>query len=160
MTKVKNNLKKQYVAWLNSFKWTHFVTLTTPYELTLKSSRRLAERFHAKLKEHGYAPMLFWVSEKYENKDGWHIHALLKLNRKIDIHEYTFITEIYQVVSGTMTLNEILTSPKDANGKVTYKKWSRIDLQKYDKGRHGCAYVTKYILKENNSRNAEYDILI
>jgi len=160
MTKVKNNLKKEYVSWLNSFKWTHFVTLTTPYELTLKSSRRLAERFHAKLKEHGYDPLFFWVAEKYEVKDGYHIHGLLKLNKKIELHEYVFITEIYQVITGTLKLKELLNAEKDKTGKKIYKKWSRIDLQKYKKELHGTAYCSKYVLKENNSRNAEYDILI
>lgn len=159
MAKIEKTLKSQYVAWLNSFKWTHFVTLTTPYELTLKSSRRLAERFHAKLKEHHYDPILFWVAEKYENKDGYHIHALLKLNKKIELHEYVFITELYQIVSGTLKLKDLLNAEKDEKGKRTYKKWSRIDLQKYKKGRDGAAYVTKYVLKENNRLHAEYDIL-
>ncbi len=160
MTKVKNTLKSEYAHWLNSFKWTHFVTLTTQYELTLKSSRRLAERFHAKLKEHGFEPILFWVAEKYENKDGYHIHALLKLNRKIEPHEYIFITELYQIVSGTLSLRDLLNTPKDELGKRTYKKWSRIDLQRYSKGKKGTAYVTKYVMKENNRLHAEYDILI
>jgi hypothetical protein len=160
MTKVKNTFKSEYANWLNSYKWTHFVTLTTPYELTLKSSRRLAERFHAKLKEHNFDPILFWVAERYENKDGYHIHALLKLNRQLEHHEYVFITEIYQVVSGTLTLRDLLNAPKDENGRTTYKKWSRIDLQRYSKGKNGTAYVTKYVLKENNRQHAEYDILI
>ncbi len=75
-------------------------------------------------------------------------------------HEYVFITEIYQVVSGTLTLRDLLNAPKDENGKTTYKKWSRIDLQRYSKGKNGTAYVTKYVLKENNRQHAEYDILI
>jgi len=159
MTKVKNTFKSEYANWLNSFKWTHFITLTTQYELTLKSSRRLAERFHSKLKQHGFEPILFWVAEKYENKDGYHIHALLKLNRKIERHEYIFITELYQIVSGTMNIQDLLNSPKDQDGKRTYKKWSRIDLQRYSKGKRGTAYVTKYVMKENNRQHAEYDIL-
>lgn len=160
MTKIGKTLKSHYVAWLNSFKWTHFVTLTTPYELTLKSSRRLAERFHAKLKEHHFEPILFWVAEKYEVKDGYHLHALLKLNKELEDYEYVFITEIYQVISGTMKLKDVLTPTKDENGKKIYKKWSRIDLQKYKAGKDGSAYVTKYVMKENMRHQSEYDILI
>jgi hypothetical protein len=33
-------------------------------------------------------------------------------------------------------------------------------LQKYKDGKRGTAYVTKYVLKENNRLHAEYDILI
>jgi len=160
MTKVKNALKSQYAEWLNTFEWTHFVTLTTPYELTLKSSRRLVERFHAKLKENHYEPIIFWVAEKYENKDGYHLHLLLKLNRKISKHEYIFITELYQIVSGTLTLRDLTNLTPNNEGKKTYKKWSRIDLQKYSKGKKGTSYVTKYVMKENNRQHAEYDILI
>jgi hypothetical protein len=152
MPKVKNTTQSSYVEWLNSFEFTHFVTLTTRYELTLKSSRRLIERFHSKLKKHGFNPLIFWVAEKYEIKDGYHIHALMKLNRKIDKHEFRFITELYQIVAGTSSCN-------GENGNLKFNEWSRIDLQKYDPRRKAGLYVSKYVLKENNSINAEYDIL-
>jgi Mg/Co/Ni transporter MgtE len=84
----------------------------------------------------------------------------LKLNKKIELHEYVFITELYQVISGTLKLKDLLNAEKDEKGKRTYKKWSRIDLQKYKDGKRGTAYVTKYVLKENNRLHAEYDILI
>jgi hypothetical protein len=42
---------------------------------------------------------------------------------------------------------------------LKFNEWSRIDLQKYDPRRKAGLYVSKYVLKENNSINAEYDIL-
>jgi hypothetical protein len=59
-----------------------------------------------------------------------------------------------------LSLRDLLNTPKDELGKRTYKKWSRIDLQRYSKGKKGTAYVTKYVMKENNRLHAEYDILI
>ena len=59
-----------------------------------------------------------------------------------------------------MKLKDVLNAPKDENGKRTYKKWSRIDLQKYKDGKRGTAYVTKYVMKENLRQHSEYDILI
>jgi hypothetical protein len=153
MSNIKKNIQTEYANWLNTFKWTHFVTLTTPYELTVKSSRRLVERFHAKLKEHHYEPLIFWVAEKFEVKDGFHIHLLLRLNKKISKHEYIFITQLYQIVTGSRTVKEL------ANSENNKKKWSRIDLQKYTKGRNSGMYVTKYVIKENSNKYAEYDIL-
>jgi hypothetical protein len=46
------------------------------------------------------------------------------------------------------------------DGNLKYMNWSRIDLQKYSKTKNGGGYVTKYIMKENKNKGAEYDLLI
>lgn len=146
--------KKDYSDWLNKFKWTHFITLTTPYALSLNSARRLSERFYSKLKDHQYEPQLFWVAEKYESKDGYHLHGLLKINKKtLPIHEYKFITNLYQICAGTSKCVKV-------DGELKYINWSRIELAKYDKKRNGGGYCAKYVMAENNSTNAEYDFLV
>lgn len=148
------SVKETYCNWLHTFGFTHFVTLTTPYELTLNSSRRLAERFHAKLKEQNFEPIIFFVTEKFEVKDGFHLHLLMKINKpKLEKHEYTFICELYQRVAGTAKVGLV-------KGEIKYLNWSRIDLQKYKKTKGAGYYVTKYILKENNNKFAEYDLLV
>ena len=157
MTKVvkkHNAIQTAYANWLNSQGWTHFVTLTTPYTLTLNSARRLIDRFHTKLKEQNFEPITFYVCERFEVKDGYHLHALMKLNKsKLEKHEYTFITELYQMCAGTSKVTKI-------DGNLKYINWSRIDLQKYSKTKNGGGYVTKYIMKENKNKGAEYDLLI
>jgi hypothetical protein len=150
---------KGYQNWLNSFEWNYFVTLTTHYELTLKSARRLVERWHDKMKKHGFEPLLFWVAEHYEMKDGYHIHGLLKLNRDLKKHEYIFITELYQICSGACTTNE-LTATINNKEKRSKLNWNRIDLQRYLKAKNGGAYCTKYVIKEQRNKLTEYDILI
>jgi len=147
-------LKDYYSRWLSQYGFTHFVTLTTPYELTLNSSRRLVERFHNKLKEQGFEPNTFFVTEKFEVKDGYHLHLLLKINKsKLEKHEFKFICELYQRVAGTSKVGLV-------EGKIKYLNWARIDLQKYLKTKGAGYYVTKYILKENSNKHAEYDFLI
>ena len=145
LNKKVQSTKTAYSSWLNSYKWTHFVTLTTPYTLTLKSGRRLVERFFYKLKEHEFEPSIFWVAERYEVKDGYHLHALLRINKKnLKKHELTFICELYQICAGTSKVGLV-------DGNIKYLNWSRLEFQKYIKGGGGGAYVTKYVTKENNS---------
>ena len=68
--------------WLDTFRWSYFVTLTTRYELTLKSARRLSEAFYRKvnesaiLKGNTQTAFVYFV-EGFEDKKGYHIHALL-----------------------------------------------------------------------------------
>jgi len=166
MSKVKKrsfvatkNIKTSYAEWLNSFEWDYFVTLTTHYELTLKSARRLAERWHEKMRKHDFEPILFWVAERFETKDGYHIHGLLKLNRKLKKHEFVFITELYQIVSGACSVNDLTST---INNKEKRKKlsWNRIDLSRYLESKNGGAYCTKYVLQEQQNKLAEYDIII
>jgi len=86
--------------WLDSYKWTYFVTLTTRKELTLKSARRLAEVFYNKVNERsvflGQKNTAFtYFIEAFENKKGYHIHALLFASvTKKDVFN------IWQIASG------------------------------------------------------------
>lgn len=152
MSKIRKDTQQVYAEWLQKFEFTHFVTLTTHYTLTIKSARRLVERWHQKLEKHGYTPFIFWVAEKYECKDGYHIHLLLKLGRKIEPHEFKFICELYQICAGTSKYEMV-------DGKMQREKWSRIDIQKFNPKLKAGWYVTKYVLKENSNQMAEYDFI-
>lgn len=68
--------------WLNTIQWTYWATFTTPYELTIQSARRMAENI-GKFCIKNNGELIFWVAEKYDVKDGHHIHALIKTSTDI-----------------------------------------------------------------------------
>ena len=86
-------MKESYIKWINEEEWTFFTTLTTRYELTQKSTGRAAVRFHKSLKEISDDQCkMFFVSEKFELKDGYHLHALINLPEKF--YEFIYFNKI------------------------------------------------------------------
>lgn len=145
-----------YADWLNTIDWTFFCTFTTRYELTLKSARRLMERYHEGLKIYAGECKLFWVAEKYEMKDGFHTHGMLSLPKEMkEPMHFTNMCDLYQLKTGSKPVS-------NHNGKLDFGSGrNRIDLQKYDKRRNAGKYATKYILKSANSEGGgDYDILV
>lgn len=135
--------------------WTYFATMTTPYEMTLKSARRLAENTHRSWSRMtGRQCRLLWVAERNELRDGHHIHGLVWVPDNFrDPHLHYALCEAYQVCTGA----KAQTIDK-RTGKVKYDKWSRIDLQAYDKKRNAGGYLTKYMTKASSL--LDWDILI
>lgn len=130
----KKKMHDSYADFLQTFAWTHYVTFTTGYTLTLASARRLMENFHKQIKKAGASPF-FWVAERFEVKDGYHTHALIKVP---DAWHFKNIIDIWQKVSGGKKRGE----------------WNRIDLQVYDPKKGAGFYVSKYVTKSG----ADYDL--
>lgn len=65
--------------WIGREEWTFFVTITAKHELTSRSARRAAERFHRVVNELFPGTAFFWVTEGHREKAGVHIHGLLRL---------------------------------------------------------------------------------
>lgn len=129
----KIQIADEYANFVAKQPWDYFVTFTTRYELTLKSTRRLMNRFIDRTnKMSNTEQSLFWVAERFECKDGFHAHGLL--NSKVEFKE---LVEAYQVVTGSKR-----------NGD-----WSAITLKKYNKAQAAAKYCSKYILKHY----ADYD---
>lgn len=85
---------------LDSYRWTHFVTLTTRYELTEKSARRLAGRWFHRVSEISArrgAPetLIAWFCEAHKTRNSQHIHLLLLA--KVQFRE---LHQEWQVVTG------------------------------------------------------------
>ncbi len=68
-----------YGTFLEKQGYTHYVTITTTYQLSMKSARNLAERFGNQLNYDGVVAEMFWVAESFDITEGNHIHALVKL---------------------------------------------------------------------------------
>ena len=94
-----SNIQNITGQWLDSYKWSYFLTLTTRYELTLKAARRVSAAFYRKVNEKALMKgktQTAWCYfiEAFENKRGYHIHALLHAD--ISIKE---IFDIWQCVT-------------------------------------------------------------
>lgn len=126
-----------YGQWLSAYDdWTHWITLTTRYELTLKSARRIAVGFHKELMRAGPC-RIFFAAEPFDVKEGFHLHVLGKIP---NILNTKCIAQTYQGVSGNKDLKK--------------EKWNRISLEPYN-GKLGAGYyIGKYISKQLS----DYDI--
>lgn len=68
--------------WLDGKKWDTWTTLTTQYELTLPGARRAMIRFQD-LTDKIAPSAVFWVAEKFDCKDGFHLHSLWNFDKAI-----------------------------------------------------------------------------
>ncbi len=148
----KRDNKEAYVHYLESISWNYWFTGTTWRELTLPSARRLANRFFDGFKKKG--SLMFYASEPFDVKEGYHIHGLLKLpNRYGDLDPenkmlFQDVINRWQLVTGNTPLS-------GKNGKFEWSGWNRIDLQAFEPQKGAGGYCAKYILK----KNADYDLL-
>ncbi len=120
-----------YVSGLETIKWNYFATFTTPYELTLKSARRLMVKFHKAMKIPGREDWMFWVAEKYKLKDGYHLHALIKTSAPWDAESLWLLYQDKSVYNGQKS------NRKD--GKV----YNRCDIRKRDPKKSAVEYMLK-----------------
>lgn len=157
ITKIQNNYqqyKEAYISYLETLPWDFFITGTTRYELTLKSTRRLMERWYDGFKTEG--SMLFWVAEKFECKDGFHSHGLLRIPNKYNeldrdnVFLFHRLIDHWQLATG----NKAICNHK---GNIEWDKesWNALHLKRYDKKRGAGGYCAKYVFKND----ADYDLL-
>lgn len=159
MTKIgKDSIKSKYSEYLKQWEWTWFCTFTTNYTLSVKSSRRLMDRFFQMLSEYttelGYdRPVMFWGVEPFEAKDGMHLHALIKIHDDFKKRQmFMPILNLYQVATGNKWVSNL------PDGTIVWDKpYNRIQLAKAKKGK-GTGYITKYCVKKQNGKNEmDYD---
>jgi hypothetical protein len=152
MAKINQNvqqIKKCYVDYLSTLDWTYFITGSTRYELTLKSVRRLMDRWFNAYRIDG--SRLFWVAEKFEVKDGFHAHGLLYVPGDPEgTFLFTKLIDHWQWATGNKAIS--------CEGRViNWDKagWNALNLKVYDKKRGAGGYCAKYVFKNNS----DYDLL-
>jgi hypothetical protein len=135
--------------YLGSLDWDFFMTGSTGYELTLKSARRLADRYSNNLPT---GSLFFWVAERFECKDGYHIHGLVQLpesNLKYDNRSKWLMGQYWQLATGNKCI-------QNDNDGIRWEIWNQIDNSPYMKGLGAHGYCAKYI----NKKKADYDMLV
>jgi hypothetical protein len=114
--------------WLNEREWHLWTTLSTGYELTLPGARRSIIRFHDRVSKTNPC-QVFWASEKFDVKDGFHLHTLWKFQNKIyDKETYRQFVKDWRTISNTKSAN--------------------IYSEKYKKDMGAHKYISKYITKQ------------
>ena len=161
-------------------RWTWFATFTTPYELTLKSARRLVERTGKAWQKLDPTCRIFWVAERFEVKDGYHLHALVYARNGEKM--FGEFCQVYQAMARGRVIGNKDGKPIRAvdkidqgkrsmlwtgavvteGGKVkrteSYEpqggelrpKWCRIDLRRFDPKRACADYLVPYMFKEQS----------
>lgn len=144
-------IKQAYIDWLDSMEWSFWCTLTTPYELTVKSARRAILRYHAILSRiSNKRCRIFFVLEPFGIKEGMHIHCLISMPDKY--HEpdyYQQMVDSWQLCTGRYK------RVKDERGCWVEQQKARIDLKRYRKDIKATGYCSKYMMKDD----IDYDLL-
>ncbi len=124
--------RDEYGQWLNDRDWTHFVTITTPYQAKESGLRRMMRNVYTRIRKKFKGTEMFWVSEKGSSRSNPHTHALINTKG--------------------VSENRI----RDICKQMTGQSKSRIDVQPYDPLRGASNYITKEMFTNNN----DYDLHI
>lgn len=133
-------------AWLDSFEWTTFATLTFrtkdhgsgPVEPTLKKCRASTEEA---LSNNGFQ-RAFWAAERgFEGR--WHVHALLEAEARSDV----------ALVSTRPTSRHAVEPAAKALDTYWRRKHGITRIERYLHARGASYYCGKYVTK----RLADYD---
>lgn len=158
------HLNEHFGNWLTNFHWSHWATLTTRYELTLPSARRIGEGLFKELSKAGDSS-IFFAAEPFDCKEGYHLHALINVPPNLSFRN---IIQLYQHVSGNKNFRnsrkgsyqcekifdsnnrEINQFGIVGNNVVSSRgsTWNRIELENYNPKLGATHYIAKYITKD------------
>lgn len=170
MARRKSRKRDQWAAysdWLQAMRWTWFATFTTPYALTLKSARRLVDRTVLAWQKLDPSCRVFWVAERFELKDGYHLHALVYAKNGQEY--FGEFLQVYQAMARgkvvgnrdgkpVRAVDRFQDGQRDPDAKP---KWCRIELRKFDPKRAAGDYLVPYMFKEQTrGQGADYDLLL
>jgi len=138
-----------YIKWIETIPWNYFATFTTPYEMTLKSARRLMNKYHSAMTIEGRDDWIFWVAERFKLKDGYHLHALIKTSEPWNKESLWLLYQDKSVYRGQVS------NRKD--GKV----FNRCDIQKRDVKKSAASYMFKDVrYTAKDLFKCDYDLLV
>ena len=162
--KVAYGQQGQYAHWLQHYNWDYFCTFTTGYELTMKSARRLMVRFkNIAERETSSELSIFWVCEKYEMKDGFHLHALMKVDPPKDGKRKgeLFHQDPKTLFKGLIDSYQLAAGAKKDMHTGKWNTFHRVQFKKFNPKQKAGLYCTKYVMKEQGKRiEADYDLFI
>lgn len=155
---------QEYVDFLIQQNYSHWFTLTTHYELTLKSARKLCDRVLSNWYVLGMQ-RAFWVAEKFKNRSGYHVHGMMMSDLKGGMNPrlYRRYLDAYKKATGVtykVKADAVYGSPepfRDLYKEVEEHSWHRIEIKRLTTTalhQSAHAYVSKYV---NKGVKADYD---
>lgn len=135
-----------------------FTTLTTQYTLTLSSARRSIDRFVSLIRCDMYQVRLIWFAERYDAKDGYHLHAIVcSTAPRKKLNDY------WSTAAKPNKNHEIAISHANQKAIVHDIKESKLHKSrsafvKYSNRGGGASYMSKYVSK--GGTGIDYDIVI
>jgi len=124
--------KKNFGDFLNGRTWSHWITLTTKRELTLKGARRAMVRLQDNLLKKNIHTNIFWASEPFDIKEGQHLHCVVEF---IGMDKEQDNKKIY--LDFVDSWRTVVLEPK-----------ARILGERYDNSKGATYYLSKYIQKK------------
>lgn len=130
----KKLLNVEYAKWLSTYSWTHAITVSFEVEHSKKKVRELMTTYWKQVKEQypNERMVLFYTTEKYTDSNGYHLHAILKLDDQN-------IQQPIQMAN---------THFKKAGGNLHEEKFEA-------RGRY-IDYILKYLHHDNDGHDFEY----
>jgi hypothetical protein len=146
--------------WLCGKEWTHFLTLTTKYEMTPNAARKIMDKWgHHVSTVLGPGFECFWVAEKHGNKkkQGVHVHAVVKVP---ETWQWKGKGDFSPMPGQCPGLGKrywawmiMLDAARFCAGGEAWKnkrgefgKWHRVKIDEYQ-GSEGVKYCMKYLTK-------------
>ena len=129
----KSRMVNQLREMLSEFEWSYFATFTSEEVLNERKIQFLMDRFNISIRK--FEANLFWVAEPNSDRKGFHIHALIKVNK------------FHPIIcrNGRLEIERIWL-----NNLINYvgPQRSRCMIKDYDSNLGGIIYVTKLIGKD------------
>src|SRR4051812_7218681 len=126
-----------YASFLEEKEWNYWCDFTTHYSLTLPACRSMMVEYFGILKP--LQPTMFWVAERFKDKSGYHVHAILNLAKEsAEVKSYGMkcYSDLWQVVSRKK------------------KQHSRVGIEVFDRDRRWDSYITKGMW----NKSLDYDL--
>jgi len=128
--KSRTNLQDGWAQYLDMQPWSLWTTLSTGYELTIPAARRSMIRMYDQCSKI-FPCSLFWAAEKFDVKEGYHIHSLWGFDGNVQQRDkYQQFVDNWRLVT------------------QTDKTQSSVYSERYDKSRGAHYYCSKYITKK------------
>ena len=111
-TELSNDSKTAWIKTLNKVDWTHFAVLSPDFNMNSLYAVKKMETYIQFLKRNDSNIKIFWASERFQFKKGFHIHALIKTDLTASSIQHSWKGNS-RVVKYDPTLNGIEYVTKD-----------------------------------------------
>lgn len=138
--------KEALAGFLDKVSFDYFCTFTTRKPVSLYATRRIAEKVCERV-EAPQKSSVFWAAEEFDVRDGFHFHALMKMDQPRPVITVDGTSRIFQPFNKMELFDWYFQK---------YGRCQIIDNREPDRQLAASHYISKYITK----RITDYDFQI